>query len=207
VAFDPKSHFYTAGNVTDSMVSDTLCGTMDRKYSDGNEGKCHYCGFLSKHATRTAGVPSPRFYEVEHSERIAGSFFTHTPAPHIATECEPMCFLDKINFMEIEVHQGRKKLLEAVNSDPKCGEWYAYMPGLSPQEHYDMRSRQQFERALDAERDMRERSYRRQDRYFLWASLILGVAQIIAAIILGITLSYHESYTDRLLKAIFGPLK
>ncbi|MDX6405954.1 MAG: hypothetical protein QOH70_3409 [Blastocatellia bacterium] len=180
---------------------------LDEKYKDGNEGKCRYCGFLSKHGTQTAGIPSPRFYEVEHSERIAGSFFTHTASNGLATNSEPMCFLDKINFMQIELHQGRQKLLEAINSDPKCGEWYPYMPGLSPQEHYDMRSREQFERALDAERDMRERSYRRQDRYFLWASVILGAAQIIAAIILSIILNYHESYTDRLLKSIFGPLK
>jgi hypothetical protein len=172
---------------------------MDGKYSDGNEGKCRYCGFLSKHGTETVGFSSPRFHEVEHSERITGAFFNHTTSTGLVTKSEPACFLDKISFMQIEVHQGREKLLEAVNSDPKCGAWYAYMPGLSPQEHYDMRSREQFDRALDAEREMRERSYRRQDRYFLWASLILAAAQIVAAIIL----SYRESFTDKIMRLLF----
>lgn len=215
------------------------------EYPEADQGRCRSCGFLSKHGTRTAGIPSPRFYEVEHSERIDGSFFTHTPAPHVGTTSEPMCFRQKTNLMEIEEQQGRAKLLEAVNADRHCEAWYPYMPGRSPNEHYEEYKMQELERerrALEtklsemqlgvqrygaevAERnavtlkehaeiaeaskqlvgelkDVAVRSDRTSKRV-TWLVVLLAIAQVVV----GLMTYFHESYTDRLLKSIFGPLK
>jgi hypothetical protein len=224
---------------------------MDEKYSDGNEGKCRYCGFLSKHGTQTVGFPSPRFYEVEHSERIAGDFFNHTVGFGMATKSEPMCFREKINLMEIEEKQGRAKLLAEINADRHCGSWWPYMPGLSPKEHYEVYQMQRLEQdrrefegklsdmALQAQqaatviaannatiqeknveiaeknveiaeaskqlvgelKDIAKQSDRSSKR-IAWLVILLAIAQVIV----GLMAFFKESYTDRFLKGIFGPL-
>lgn len=215
------------------------------EYPEADQGRCRSCGFLSKHGTRTAGIPSPRFYEVEHSERIEGSFFTHTPAAHMGTESEPMCFRQKINLMEIEEQQGRAKLLEAVNADRRCDSWYPYTPGLGPIEHYEEYQVQELERhrrdlqvklsemelavqrhgaevteknaiILKEHAEIAEASKQlvgelkdvavrsdRTSRRATWLVVLLAIAQVIV----GLMVYFHESYTDRLLKSIFGPLK
>ena len=174
------------------------------QYPEADQGKCRSCGFLSKHAKKPS-VPAPRFYEAEHSERITvNAFIRHSIGYREWVETEPMCFVGEINLVQLsnaDTQEETEDRLEAeINRDRKCPRWYAYMPGLSPIEHYDQMNWQLFHKALEDERSMRERSYRRQDRYFVIASLIIGIAQIIAAIIL----TYHESYTDHLLRRLFG---
>ena len=166
-----------------------------------DRGKCRSCGFLSKHARQASGLPSPRFYEVEHAERLSSDAFQHhTVGYGMRADTEPMCFMQKINLMETLQFQGSAKFLEAINADRHCDSWYPYMPGLSPMEHYQEVNMRAFEKSLEDERSMRERSYRRQDRYFVIASLILAAAQIIAAVIL----SYRETRVDELLRKVLG---
>lgn len=217
---------------------------MQKKYSDGNEGKCRYCGFLSKHARRPEGLPAPRFYEMEHSERIEGNFDNHAVVFQKMADTEPMCFLEIINFEKINQTQGRAKLLEEINADRQCESWYPYIPGLSPKDHYeeyqmqhlelerrefearlhDMSLRAQEAGALIAEKnatvqqknvEIAEASRqlvselkdiaKHNDRFskrMTW--LVIGLALI--QIIVGLMEVYDESYTDRLLETIFGPL-
>src|SRR6185369_11828653 len=116
-------------------------------YPDADKGKCRSCGFLSKHACRVTGLPSPRFYEMEHAEREEPpAMRSHSPfpigLPHVT---EPMCFLNKINLAAVMVQQGDDALVAAILADQKCGGWYPYMPGLSTQEHYDKLTMQQLE--------------------------------------------------------------
>jgi hypothetical protein len=169
------------------------------EYPEADQGKCRSCGFLSKHARIPIALPSPRFFEMEHSEREKPDWIRqHVVDSGILADTEPMCFLGKINLAQILLVEGDAKLVEAIKADRKCDGWYPYMPGLSPQEHYETMNLKAFHEALESEREMRERSYRRQDRYFVIASLIIGLAQIIAAVIL----SYHESYVDKILRGI-----
>jgi len=224
---------------------------MDRKYSDGNEGKCRYCGFLSKHGTDTVNFPSPRFYEVEHSERIYGKFTRHVVSQGMVADTEPMCFMEKINLTEIDQTQGRAKLLEEINADRHCESWWPYRPGRSPNQHYEELQMQRLEQdrrahevkladlALEAQRqsaaiaekdaavqirnaeiaeaskqlvsELKEITQRsaesssRSERFSkrsTWLVIILAIAQVIFAFVA----LYHESYTDRFLKGIFGPL-
>src|ERR1051326_3583020 len=135
------------------------------EYPDADQGKCRSCGFLSKHAKTASDAPAPRFYEVEHSERESvDSFVVYNGGPSMRIKTEPMCFLGKINLMEILQTQGNERFVQAVLADRKCDGWYPYMPGLSPIEHYEQMNWQLFHKALDDERELRERSSRRQDR-------------------------------------------
>lgn len=172
------------------------------QYPEADQGRCRSCGFLSKHAISPAGLPSPRFYEAEHRERIAlYRLSRHTVGPSMSAETEPMCFLGKINLAATLENEGEEKLGEAINMDRECEDWYPYMPGLSPIEHYQDRQMRDYERKMEDERIAREASYRRQDRLFVIAALILAAGQIIAAVIV----SYRESYADQLLRRLFGP--
>jgi len=122
------------------------------EYEDAAKGRCRFCGFLSKHGTDTVNFPSPRFYEVEHSERGYGRFTRHVVSQGMVADTEPMCFMGKINLMAILQNEGNAKLLEAITADRKCQAWYPYMPGLSPKEHYEEYQVQRLEdnrRALD----------------------------------------------------------
>src|SRR6185436_2368184 len=157
------------------------------QYPEADQGKCRSCGFLSKHATETY-VPTPRFYEAEHSERLSADRFLR----HVGSSTEPMCFLGKINLAEILIQQGHARFLVEINTDRKCDGWYPYMPGLSPIEHYQDKQMRDYERRMEDERIAREASYRRQDRMFVIAALILAAGQILAAVIV----SYRESYAD-----------
>jgi hypothetical protein len=103
------------------------------EYEEAAQGRCRFCGFLSKHARQSAGWPAPRFYEIEHAERMSADGFRR----YMAADTEPMCFMGKINLMHILQNEGDAALLEAVNTDRKCDAWYPYMPGLSPKEHYE----------------------------------------------------------------------
>lgn len=171
------------------------------EYDEANKGKCRYCGFLSKHARSATGLPSPRFYEVEHSERLnVPAIFYHTAGYGLRAETEPMCFLGKINLAYTAEQKGVDKLSEAINADRKCDGWYPYMPGLSPIDHYQDRQMRDYERKMEDERIAREASYRRQDRMFVIAALILAAGQILAAVIV----SYRESSADQLLRRLFG---
>ena len=175
------------------------------EYPKADMGKCRSCGFLSKHARSAAGLPSPRFYEVEHPERThPDSMRMHTVGYGMRADTEPMCFLGKVNLMEILQFKGDAKLVEAIMADRKCDGWYPYMPGLGPIEHYDQMNWQLFHKALDDERSMREQSYRRQDRALIITGLILGASEIITGIILAVVLSYRESYIDQILRRLFG---
>jgi len=107
------------------------------EYDEAAQGRCRFCGFLSKHGSDTVNFPSPRFYEVEHSERIYGRFTRHVISYGMVADTEPMCFVGKINLMAILGSEGQAKLLEAINADRKCEAWFPYMPGLSPKEHYE----------------------------------------------------------------------
>src|ERR1043165_1283656 len=72
------------------------------EYPEADQGKCRSCGFLSKHGTKPYGIPLPRFYEVEHSERITvGAFFRHAIGYRAWVDSEPMCFLGKISLMQL----------------------------------------------------------------------------------------------------------
>jgi hypothetical protein len=72
------------------------------QYPEADRGKCRSCGFLSKHGTKPYGIPLPRFYEAEHSERITVSaFFRHSIGYREWVDSEPMCFLGKINLMQL----------------------------------------------------------------------------------------------------------
>src|SRR5690242_1687709 len=102
------------------------------EYEEAAQGRCRWCGFLSKHARNAVGLPAPRFYEIEHAERMSADGFRR----YMAAETEPMCFVGAINLQEILQYKGDQKFLDAVNADRKCPAWYPYMPGLSPIEHY-----------------------------------------------------------------------
>ena len=101
---------------------------------------------------------------------------------------------------KIEQELGRQKLLEAVNADRKCKSWYPYIPGLSPIEHFEDMQMRAYENRMEQERIAREASYRRQDRALVIAGLILAAGQILAALII----SYRESFTDQLMRRLFG---
>src|SRR5690348_4013878 len=110
------------------------------EYPEADQGKCRSCGFLSKHAKRPYGVPLPRFYEAEHSERITvGAFFRHSIGYREWVDTEPMCFQDEINLMQkiaADTQPEVERKLEAeIWEDRKCDRWYPYTPGLSPKEH------------------------------------------------------------------------
>src|SRR2546427_1851328 len=116
------------------------------EYEESAKGRCRFCGFLSKHALQASGLPSPRFYEVEHAERLsADAFRNHTVAYGLRAETEPMCFMGEISLMAILQNEGDAKLLEAITADRKCKAWYPYMPGLSPKEHYEQLIMQRLE--------------------------------------------------------------
>jgi hypothetical protein len=175
------------------------------QYPEADQGKCRSCGFLSKHAAKPFGLPSPRFYEAEHSERITvGAFYRHAIGYREKIETEPMCFLGKINLVEIiiadEQPERERKLENEILNDRDCDGWYPYMPGLGPLEHYQDRQMRDYERKMEDERIAREASYRRQDRLFVIAALILAAGQILAAVIV----SYRDSYADQLLRRLFG---
>ena len=116
------------------------------EYPDSDKGRCRSCGFLSKHSQSVSGLPSPRFYEMEHVERTdPGLMRIHTVGYGIRADTEPMCFLGKINLEEVLQTKGTAKLVEAIMADRKCDGWYPYMPGLSPREHYEEYQMQRLE--------------------------------------------------------------
>jgi hypothetical protein len=112
-----------------------------------------------------------------------------------------MCFLGKINLMAVLQEQGDARLVAEILADRKCDGWYPYMPGLSPIEHYQDKQMRDYERKMEDERISREASYRRQDRNLIILGLILAAGDIIAAIII----SARDSYTDKILRRLFGP--
>lgn len=195
------------------------------EYEDTARGRCRTCGFLSKHARTASGLPSPRFYEVEHAERRSPeSFRHHTVGYAMRADTEPMCFLGKINLMAILQNEGDAKLSEAITADRKCDSWYPYMPGLSPKEHYEEYQRQrleqdrrEFERrlsdmGLEAQRnnaqivsDLREIARKGEQSSKRIAVLVILLA--VAQVIVGIMALYHRSYLDQLLERIFGTLR
>jgi hypothetical protein len=120
------------------------------EYPEADQGKCRSCGFLSKHGTKPFGIPLPRFYEAEHSERITvGTFFRHAIGYRQWVDTEPMCFLGKINLMQLVAADTQPeiegKLESEILADRKCEGWYPYMPGLSPREHYEEYQMQRLE--------------------------------------------------------------
>lgn len=164
---------------------------------------------------------------MEHSEREEPAAMRfHSPVPGIPSATEPMCFLGKINLTEIlETHRAAG-LVEAIVSDRKCDGWYPYMPGLSPQEHYDQlmsqkleadrrayeerteESRRRYEARMAKEAEADRRRYEElnegRNRTLIIASIILavviGLAEILAAVILN-----RESQIDQLLRKLLGP--
>lgn len=136
-----------------------------------------------------------------------------------------MCFMDEINLQIIYERQGEQKLADAIVEDRKCPAWYAYMPGLSPQEHYDElvmqrleadrrayearteESRRRYEErmAKDSEADRRQFEIANQERNrtliiaSILVGVIIGLAQILAALVLN-----HESFTDQIMRRLFG---
>jgi len=195
------------------------------RYEDAAKGRCRSCGFLSKHGRDTVNFPSPRFYEVEHSERVYGRFTRHVVSYGMVADTEPMCFMGKINLMAILQNEGDAKLLEAITADRKCEAWYPYMPGLSPKEHYEQlimqrleadrrsyeqrteESRRRYEKemtdAAEADRRRFDAANESRNRALIVASIIIGgiigIAQIIAAFILN-----RESFTDQIMRRLVG---
>ena len=116
------------------------------QYPEADHGKCRSCGFLSKHAKTAADIPAPRFFEVEHAERESSdSFWNYRLVFHGGVKTEPMCFMGKINLMQVWLDRGDKGLVEQILADQKCDGWYPYMPGLSPREHYEEYQMQRLE--------------------------------------------------------------
>ena len=200
------------------------------EYPEADQGKCRSCGFLSKHATKPQGIPPPRFYEAEHSERITVSaFFRHAIGYREGVNTEPMCFRGKINLVELIAAETQpeidRKLETEIWEDRKCEDWYPYMPGLSPIEHYDQlmmqkleadrrdyeqrteESRRRYEERMAQEAESDRRRYEElnegRNRTLIIASIILavviGLAEIIAAVILN-----REAPTDQLLRKLLG---
>jgi hypothetical protein len=195
------------------------------EYEEAAKGRCRFCGFLSKHASSASGVPSPRFYEVEHAERTsAESFRHHTVGYAMRPDTEPMCFMGKINLMAILQNEGSAKFSEAITADRKCDAWYPYMPGLSPKEHYEEYQMQRLEQdrrefelrlsdmGLEAQRnnamiasDLREiaKKSERSSKRIAVVVIVLAMAQVIV----GLVAFYHKSYLDQLLEKLLGPLR
>lgn len=115
------------------------------QYPEADHGRCRSCGFLSKHASAPNNLPSPRFYEMEHSERERPDWMRRHVVERMFADTEPMCFLGKINLEEILQSEGAEKLVAVIKSDRKCDGWYPYMPGLSPKEHYEELTMQRLE--------------------------------------------------------------
>lgn len=173
-----------------------------------DKGRCRSCGYLSKHATRADVLPSPRFYEAEHTERInVGALFRHAIDYREWIGTEPMCFVDEISFMQIIAADKQSdmecKLEDAILEYRNCPGWYPYMPGFSPMEHYQVSQMRAYEARIETDRIAREDSYRRQDRALIITGLILAAGQVAAAVIFGI-ISYRDSYTDQILRRLFG---
>lgn len=200
------------------------------EYPEADRGKCRSCGFLSKHARSTSRLPPPRFYEVEHFERESpDSFKRHTVDHSMPAATEPMCFVGETNLMEKFEQGGNAKLLEAILYDRKCGQWYAYMPGFSPKEHYEEYQMQRLEndrrafelklsemaaaaqkesaaiaqdsKQLVAELKTIAEKSEKSSKRVAWLVILLAIAQVIV----GLIALFHESYTDRFLRGIFGP--
>jgi hypothetical protein len=120
------------------------------EYPEADKGKCRSCGFLSKHAINPFNLPSPRFYEAEHSERITVAvLYSHAIGYHQHVDTEPMCFLGKINLVQLiaddDSPRREGKLRAEITQGRDCDGWYPYMPGLSPREHYEELTMQRLE--------------------------------------------------------------
>lgn len=196
------------------------------EYKKSEEGKCETCGFFSKHG-QGISAPTPRFYEVERSQRTNYNEIFAYFSDNRQFTCDIACFRHKVDFMrEIKRLPSEsdhpKKLVEMVRLDRHCDQWWPYTPGFSPMEHYaefnmqrleqERRNyenriegdRRRYEEAMaeTAEVDRRrfELSQRRQDRTLIIVGLILAAAQIVAAFIL----ASRESFSDQILRHIFG---
>ena len=196
------------------------------EYPEADRGRCRSCGFLSKHARQASGLPSPRFYEVEHSEReSAPAFLSHMVSYGLPAVTKPMCFMDAANLMAVLENEGDAKLVEAILSDRQCDSWHSYMPGRNPMEHYEEfamlrleadrrayeqrteESRRRYEKemseAAEADRRRFDAANQERNRALIIASIIvgsiIGVAQIIAAFILN-----RETFTDQIMRKLFG---
>jgi hypothetical protein len=197
------------------------------EYPEADRGRCRSCGFLSKHARQASGLPSPRFYEVEHSERESPpSFLSHMVTTYgLPAVTEPMCFMDATNLMAVLENEGDAKLVEAILSDRQCNSWQPYMPGRNPMEHYEEfamlrleadrrayeerteESRRRYEKdmaeAAEADRRRFDVANESRNRALIIASIIIGgiigIAQIIAAFILN-----RESFTDQIMRKLAG---
>jgi hypothetical protein len=141
-----------------------------------------------------------------------------------------MCFVGKINLMEIFVSTPNKaeadqKLLDAVMEDRHCESWYPYMPGFSPMEHYEElvmqrleadrrayeqrteESRRRYEErmAKDVEKDRRlfEEANQSRNRALIVASIIVATIIGMAQIIAAFIMN-RESLADQLLRRLSG---
>lgn len=178
-------------------------------YNLSERGRCETCGYFSKHG-RGSDAPTPRFYEVERSERTdTNHIFDYYTESGRRVSTEIACFRHMVNFTQ-EINrlndQGERnqKIVEMVRLDRRCDAWCGYIPGFNPMEHYeDMRMRQ-FESSLEADREARERSYQRQNVFLLITGCVIGFSQVLAAIVFGLITTFHESFTDRVLHRLLG---
>jgi hypothetical protein len=102
------------------------------EYEENEKGKCETCGFFSKHG-RGSSAPTPRFYEVERSDRTNyNEIFTYF-ADNRQFTCDIACFRHKVDFMR-EINrlndqgQRNQKIVEMVRLDRRCDSWWPYMP-------------------------------------------------------------------------------
>jgi hypothetical protein len=194
--------------------------------------KCRDCGFLAKHGL-SSRAPTPRFYEIDTEDRCRpAEFFRHTPDAHLgAIDTHLVCFLRKADLMaESAIGEAggvtEAGALYAIAQDRDCESFYPHIPGLSPKEHYDQVMMQKLEADRRAYEDRTEESRRRyeeemrrtaeadsrsfdtanesRNRALIKASIIVGVLIGLAQIIAAYIFSNRESYTDHLLRRLFG---
>jgi len=123
---------------------------------------CKDCGFLAKRLRRYPGdrhrpQESPS-YEVTHDERETGALF-ECVLPNGRNELgEPFCFRD-FAMLKAEVEalvpqsvrertgeetpEDKTAARAVITRDRACTEWYEYIPGLNPKEHFQRREMQQ----------------------------------------------------------------
>jgi hypothetical protein len=131
-----------------------------------------------------------------------------------------------------EIRQVRRDLaIAAIDFDRHCSAWYPYRPGFGPRGHYQQRQRQVLEddrRAFETRlADMSLKAQAQSETIARESKQLVADLKVIAEqsdkfskritffvillavvqIIVGLMEVYHESYTDGLLRGIFGPLR
>jgi hypothetical protein len=140
------------------------------RYAESDKGKCLSCGFLTKYSE--PGSPhaplAPKHHEIEMHERKRGQCFRERLSRNDSFPTELACFVWAFPLMQDVRNAAAVSGLaldaaaaSIISFDRKCPEWFAYVPGLSPADHfhrYEMQyleaDRRQYER--DVERDRRE---------------------------------------------------